>query len=216
MKPNRPLVPDTGARPEKRSPPLGGARPTRRHPGVLGRAGSHLRAVVAAAGGCAVVVAGSLVVANMHNTGQSVTVGPAAPGRGPVPGTIFVANSTAALPPGQPVGAGPGSITVYRPGATGDARPEAVITAGVDGPGELAFDASGDLWVANLTSSTVVEYSRAELATASPAYEACQTSSPSWSGRSERLYLPRKPKLQCRPRRNLPSVRRGPLRELKE
>jgi hypothetical protein len=124
---------------------------------------------VAAAGGCAAVIAGALVVADVHNSGQRVTVSPAAHGPGPVPGTIFVANSTVGLPSGQPVGAGPGSITVYPPGATGNARPEAVITAGIDGPIALAVDAAGNLWVANATSSTVVEYSRAELATASPA-----------------------------------------------
>jgi hypothetical protein len=90
---------------------------------------------------------------------------------GRAPGTIFVANSTAALPSGQPVGVpvGHGSITVYRPGAKGNARPEAVVTAGVNGPSALTFDAAGNLWVANLTSSTVVEYSTAELANVSPA-----------------------------------------------
>jgi len=43
-----------------------------------------------------------------------------------------------------------------------------VITAGVNGPGDLAFDPSGNLWVSNGSSGTVVEYSRAELAKASP------------------------------------------------
>jgi DNA-binding beta-propeller fold protein YncE len=65
-------------------------------------------------------------------------------------------------------GTGKGSVTAYRPGATGDARPELLITAGVDNPGSIAFDPSGDLWVPNSTSNTVVEYSRAELSKASP------------------------------------------------
>lgn len=67
------------------------------------------------------------------------------------------------------VGVGPGSITLYSPGATGDARPEAVITKGVDGPYGLAFDASGDLWVSNNNTDTVVEYTKSELAKVSPA-----------------------------------------------
>ena len=65
-------------------------------------------------------------------------------------------------------GTGPGSITAYRPGAIGDPRPEVVITKGVHGPGGLAVDSSGDLWVANEVGS-VVEYSRADLARPSPA-----------------------------------------------
>jgi hypothetical protein len=66
-----------------------------------------------------------------------------------------------------------GSVTMYRPGAAGNARPEAVITTGVDGPEGLTFDSSGDLWVANNSGGAngggaVVEYSKAELAKASP------------------------------------------------
>ncbi len=60
---------------------------------------------------------------------------------GPVPGTIFVANGGLV---GE--GTGAGSVTVYRPGASGNTRPEAVITAGVAGPGSLALDSSGNLW----------------------------------------------------------------------
>jgi len=86
-------------------------------------------------------------------------------GAGPAPGTIFVANGGA---DGYgSTGIGPGSITIYHPGASGDARPEAVITKGIDGPLGLAFDSSGNLWVANFASS-VAEYSKAELAKPSP------------------------------------------------
>ena len=80
-----------------------------------------------------------------------------------VPGTIFVANGG---DNGQGAsGTGPGSITVYPPGSTGDVRPEAVITKGIDNPGGLTFDASGDLWVAN-GSGKIVEYSKSELGSA--------------------------------------------------
>ncbi len=85
---------------------------------------------------------------------------------GPVAGTIFVANAGLILR--STGGTGPGSITAYRPGATGDAGPEIVITKGIHGPGGLAVDSSGDLWVANEVGS-VVEYSRADLAKPSPA-----------------------------------------------
>jgi hypothetical protein len=84
-------------------------------------------------------------------------------GTGTAPGTIFVANAGKLTG-----GTGNGSITAYRPGATGNAPPELVITAGVDGPNDIAFDSSGDLWVANYSNNTVTEFSKAELAKASP------------------------------------------------
>jgi hypothetical protein len=123
--------------------------------------------VVAAAGGCAAVVVGALVVANVHNAGQRVTIRPAAQG-GPAPGTIFASNVGPFNNTTQQF-TSPGSITLYGPGASGDARPEAVITKGLDGPVDMAVDSSGDLWVANEDGDTVVEYSRAELAKSSPA-----------------------------------------------
>jgi hypothetical protein len=88
------------------------------------------------------------------------------------PGTIFVANG--GVDGYGSTGTGPGSVTMYPPGATGDARPEAVITKGIDGPLGLTFDSSGNLWVANWSAGptgegTVVEYDKAELANASPA-----------------------------------------------
>jgi streptogramin lyase len=42
-----------------------------------------------------------------------------------------------------------------------------VITKGINGPGSVVFDPSGDLWVAN-TTGTIVEYSKGALAEASP------------------------------------------------
>ncbi|HXW80288.1 MAG TPA: hypothetical protein VEJ84_12360, partial [Acidimicrobiales bacterium] len=51
---------------------------------------------------------------------------------GPVAGTIFVANAGANAESAG--GTGPGSITLYRPDATGNVPPETVITKGIDGP----------------------------------------------------------------------------------
>jgi hypothetical protein len=84
---------------------------------------------------------------------------------GPVAGTIFVANAGSIAH--RAGGTGPGSITLYRPDANGNARPEAVITEGIDHPGGITVDPAGDLWVAN-EDGHVVEYSRAELAQGSP------------------------------------------------
>jgi len=110
----------------------------------------------------------------MMTTGTGLATSPAAAtttqgtlgGTGPAPGTIFVAD------PGvvnSDLGAlGPGSVSLYRPGASSHARPEVVITKGLAGPVGIAVDSSGNLWVANM-GGDVVEYSRAELAKASPA-----------------------------------------------
>jgi sugar lactone lactonase YvrE len=94
----------------------------------------------------------------------AATVSRAIKAAGPVPGTIVVVNG-GGVSPAQ--GTGEGSVTLYRPGASGDARPEAELTKGIDGPDSVAVDSSGDLWVANSTG-TVVEYGRAELSEASP------------------------------------------------
>ena len=82
---------------------------------------------------------------------------------GPSPGTIFVANAGSGGG-----GTGPGSVTMYRPGASGNARPEAVITVGIDGPQGMAVDPARDLWVTNSTSNTVSEYSHSELSKVAP------------------------------------------------
>lgn len=127
-------------------------------------------------------VAWAAVVAGMVVSTGSVTSPVAAAqtskalgGAGPAPGTIFIANAGAdAFAAG---GTGPGSVTLYRPGARGNARPEAVLTVGIDGPAGVAIDSSGDLWVANDDSlsaqfgdvpGTVVEYGKSELTEASP------------------------------------------------
>jgi hypothetical protein len=114
--------------------------------------------------GCAALVAGAFVNA-------ALSAPPAAAARtsmeqsatSPAPGSIFVANAAASAG-----GTGKGSVTAYRPGATGDVRPELIITAGIDNPDSIVFDHYGDLWVANVSGNTVTEYSRADLAKASP------------------------------------------------
>jgi ligand-binding sensor domain-containing protein len=118
------------------------------------------------------VGAAVLVLAALANTGVGTLPAAAArvsaaPGPGgPVAGTIFVANGGANAEGAG--GTGPGSITIYPPHATGNVRAETVITKGVDGPGGLAVDTSGDLWVAN-EAGHIVEYSKADLTHASPA-----------------------------------------------
>jgi hypothetical protein len=121
-------------------------------------------------------VGGAGLIAGVLSSGLSVAPAAAAltpsimDATGPGPGTIFVANagSVGATNAGPGTGTGLGSVTLYRPGATGNVRPEARLTVGVNGPGGLTFDSSGNLWVANTTTDTVVEYSKAELGKASP------------------------------------------------
>jgi secreted PhoX family phosphatase len=57
---------------------------------------------------------------------------------------------------------------VYPPDGNGDAAPEASFTNSMFGPTTLAFDPSGDLWVANENTSTLFELTRAQLRTTNP------------------------------------------------
>jgi hypothetical protein len=92
-------------------------------------------------------------------TAKPTTTGvPKAP---PTPGTIFAVNAGT-----RGGGTGNGSISAYPPSATGNARPILEITDGVNGPGSVTFDSSGDLWVVN--SNSIVEHSKADLGEASP------------------------------------------------
>ena len=61
-----------------------------------------------------------------------------------------------------------GEVNVYPPGSNGDVAPEASFTKGMYGPFTVVFDPSGDLWVANVNTSTLVEITRAQLATPNP------------------------------------------------
>jgi streptogramin lyase len=76
---------------------------------------------------------------------------------------------------GTDYGASPGTtvqangyVDVYSPTAVGDAAPLASFTKGMYGPVTLAFDPSGDLWVANDDNDTIVELTKAELAKPNP------------------------------------------------
>ncbi len=66
-------------------------------------------------------------------------------------GSIVVANSL-----GE-------TVTFYGIASRGDAPPKSTISVGLDVPNSLAFDSSGDLWVANFGDRTVVEYRRQQL-----------------------------------------------------
>jgi len=110
------------------------------------------------------VLLGSLVVllGACSNSASAVTTTTAVPTTSTsvltAPGTIFVAKGGhAGASVGVQGGTGFGSVTAYRPGATGNARPIIVITAGIVDPVALTFDSSGDLWVAS--NGDVVEYS---------------------------------------------------------
>ena len=60
--------------------------------------------------------------------------------------TIAVVNSLAS------------TVTAYGASASGDARPIATLTLGLDIPDCATFDAAGDLWVVNFNGRSVVEY----------------------------------------------------------
>jgi hypothetical protein len=62
-----------------------------------------------------------------------------------------------------------GAVDVYPPGSTGDVAPEARFTKGMYGPTTMAFDPSGDLWVANENTSDLFELTKAQLAMPNPA-----------------------------------------------
>jgi hypothetical protein len=128
--------------------------------GVVARTSCHPRRLRTVGGA-------ALLAALVASTGLGTLPAAAATTfSGLAPGTIFVANAGADGYGGSG-GTGPGSITLYRPSAVGNARPEAVVTKGVDGPGSITANLSGDLWVAN-PSGTIVEYTRADLGRASP------------------------------------------------
>ena len=78
-------------------------------------------------------------------------------------GRLYVANNG--------VAGGPGSITVYAAGATGNATPTATIpgsNAGLTDPEAIALDAAGQLYVANYASSTITVYAAGATGNATP------------------------------------------------
>jgi hypothetical protein len=61
-----------------------------------------------------------------------------------------------------------GALNIYPPDASGDTAPEVSFTNGMNGPFVVVFDPSGDLWAANVNNGTLVEFTRAQLATPNP------------------------------------------------
>jgi ligand-binding sensor domain-containing protein len=61
-----------------------------------------------------------------------------------------------------------GEVDVYQPNADGDVAPETIFTNDMYGPVTMAFDPSGDLWVANENTSDLVELTKAQLAMPNP------------------------------------------------
>lgn len=79
-----------------------------------------------------------------------------------VSGNLWVANSSSSV----------NTVVAFTPGqlaVAGNSTPDPAVTIGANGtpslsrPGGLAFDASGNLWVANLTNNTVVRFGVAQL-----------------------------------------------------
>jgi len=121
--------------------------------------------------GCTALVAGALVSTALNiPAAAAVRTSIERSAAGPAPGSIFVANDGS-------VGSR-GSVTEYAVRASGNVHPVLTITRGVNVPWGLAFDASGDLWVANHLSDTVVEYKKSELAKASPTPSVILSSGP--------------------------------------
>jgi sugar lactone lactonase YvrE len=80
-------------------------------------------------------------------------------------GNIFVANFGGEGTTGT---GATGSVTSYRPADKGDAAALQTIATRINAPQGVAFDNSGDLWVANSNTNTLFEYSRRELTKVSP------------------------------------------------
>jgi sugar lactone lactonase YvrE len=81
------------------------------------------------------------------------------------PATVFVANfggegATGVL--------ATGSVTSYHSGAKGNGPAWQTIATKINAPQGVAFDGSGDLWVANSNTNTLFEYTKSELAKHSP------------------------------------------------
>ena len=99
-------------------------------------------------------------------TAVTTTASPAAPSASAAGlGTIFVANFGGEGATGT---GATGSITSYRAGDKADAAALQTIAKKINAPQGVTFDNSGNLWVANSNTNTLLEYSRSELAKASP------------------------------------------------
>ena len=80
-------------------------------------------------------------------------------------GTIFVANFGGGGATGT---AATGSVTSYPGADKGDAGAWQTIATKINAPQGVAFDNSGNLWVANSNTNTLFEYARSALTKASP------------------------------------------------
>jgi streptogramin lyase len=109
-------------------------------------------------------LASSMLVAPSEASATSFRVGPFAPGSVVVSqgGTIFGGTNT-----GTGVELN-GDVDVYPPHANGDVTPESSFTNGSYGPTTMAFDPSGNLWVANENTSDLFELTKAQLAMPNP------------------------------------------------
>jgi hypothetical protein len=105
---------------------------------------------------------------------SSMLVAPTEASAGPfgpfAPGSVVVAQGgTIAGTGGSGTGVeANGEVNVYSPNSSGDATPVASVTQGMSGPFVAIFDPSGDLWAANENTSTLVGFTRAQLATPNP------------------------------------------------
>jgi sugar lactone lactonase YvrE len=61
-----------------------------------------------------------------------------------------------------------GSLTSYRADAKGNAAALQTMAAKINAPQGVAFDNTGDLWIANSNTNTLLEYTKNELSKASP------------------------------------------------
>jgi streptogramin lyase len=116
---------------------------------------------------CALVgLASPVLVAPTVASAAPAHIGPFAPGSVVVSqgGTIAASGKSGK---GTTVEAN-GEVNVYPPGSNGDVAPQASFTKDMYGPFTVVFDPSGDLWADNINTNTVVEITRAQLATPNP------------------------------------------------
>jgi hypothetical protein len=114
---------------------------------------------------CALVgLASSVLVAPTEASAARFGVDPFAPGSVVVAqGGTIAGNGT-----GTTGIAANGNVDVYPPGSNGDVAPLATFTRGMSGPFVVVFDPSGDLWAANVNNGTLIEFTKAQLATPNP------------------------------------------------
>jgi hypothetical protein len=111
-------------------------------------------------------LATSMLVAPTEASAAPSGVGPFAPGS-----VVVAQGGTIAATGGSGTGTtvkANGELDVYPPRSNGDVAPEASFTEGMHGPFVAVFDPSGDLWAANVDTSTLVELTKAQLGMPDP------------------------------------------------